>query len=1127
VNTDQNSRSTASTVSKEIDSVTSFHRSHIASFISKALCAAATLALAGMGMLLIASPASAAAPAWSLQSSKSPHNFHAGKTGSYTLTITNAGDAASAGPIHLTDTLPPILTYAGVKSGPSFSCTGDGSVGDPLDCVRTAPLSPDESDSVQLSVGVGMPLSGDSETVTNTATVSGGGAAADASVGDPTLILGPYSIKSFTSRVTDEAEADYTLAGGHPFQNQTAFEFYPSENLKDASVTIEPGFIGNPATAARCPVANIGDPILITTSVTTCPPGSRVGTAIPHLFVGVQARPLYNLVPERGYSAQFGFRVGQTVTILDVVPLPRSESYGLTVGTHNVPNGVGFSAFATTFCSYGAPESSEGAPCNAPSGSAQAPFLSNPIDCSEAQPTWKVVADSWENPGPYTTDTYTEGGFPDLASPAWLTASVTAPPVTGCGDPLLASQFNSTTITTKPLQPGGGPVQADAPSGLSIAFKFPQSNNPIDPDTEFDNSTPQAPEPKTITTTLPAGLSVSPSSADGLAACSDLASDPAGDQVHYDNTKPVRCPDAAKIGSATALTPLLAAHDPVDDHIVGPEPIPGDVYLLKPHPGDLPIGGGRQEGKFRLLIQLENANAGVNIKLPGVATADPNTGQLSATFTESPQLPSSQVQVNLKTGPRASLASPTSCGSFTTTTNLVPWGTPEVPNATPSSTFNVSSGPGGSPCPLSPATRPFAPTISAGMDSNAAGKYSPFVLHLNRADGEQELSTIDVTTPKGFSAKLAGVPNCPEAAIASAATKSGASEQSSPSCPAASQVGTVVAGAGPGPTPYYASGKAYLAGPYKGAPLSFVFITPAVAGPFDLGTVVVRAAAFVDPETAQVMTKTDPLPQIIDGVPLKLRSVTARLDRPNFTINPTNCQAMNVSAAIGSSNGALANPSNPFQVDGCKGLGFKPKLKIDLKGDTKRGSFPALKATLAYPSGAYANIAKAQVTLPHSEFLEQGHIKTICTRVQFAANACPAASIYGKATATTPLLDAPLSGPVYLRSSSNKLPDLVADLNGQIHVALAGRIDSIKGGIRTTFEGVPDAPVSKFTLEMLGGKKGLLVNSTNICNSDNRAIVALDAQNGLSYDTKPALSNDCKKSNGAKGKKAHKRNARR
>ena len=291
----------------------------------------------------------------------------------------------------------------------------------------------------------------------------------------------------------------------------------------------------------------------------------------------------------------------------------------------------------------------------------------------------------------------------------------------------------------------------------------------------------------------------------------------------------------------------------------------------------------------------------------------------------------------------------------------------------------------------------------------------------------------------------------------------------------------------------------------------------------------VRAAAFVDPETAQVTTKTDPLPQIIDGVPLRLRSITAHLDRANFTINPTNCSPLSISARIASSNGASANPSNPFQVAGCDKLGFKPKLAIALKGDTKRGSFPALKATLNYPSGAYANIAKAQVTLPHSEFLEQGHIKTICTRVQFAASACPAASVYGKATATSPLLDAPLSGPVYLRSSSNKLPDLVADLHGQIDVALVGRIDSIKGGIRTTFEGVPDAPVSKFSLEMLGGKKGLLVNSGNICKTDNHATVNLDAQNGLSYDTKPLLSNGCKKSKkhkGAKGKKAHKRSAR-
>ena len=391
-------------------------------------------------------------------------------------------------------------------------------------------------------------------------------------------------------------------------------------------------------------------------------------------------------------------------------------------------------------------------------------------------------------------------------------------------------------------------------------------------------------------------------------------------------------------------------------------------------------------------------------------------------------------------------------------------------------------------------------------------------MRLGRADGEQELGSLQATLPKGLAAKFAGIPYCSDAALAAAATRAGKAEQSNPSCPA-SRIGSVTVGAGPGTNPFNASGTAYLAGPYKGAPMSVAVITPAVAGPFDLGTVVVRNALYVDSETAQGRVVSDPFPKILDGVPLKLRSITVRLDRPNFTLNPTNCSPMSVDAVIHSTDGATANPKNLFQVGGCKDLGFAPKLRIDLKGPTKRAKNPALTATLTYPKGNYANIASAAVTLPHSEFLDQSHIGTVCTRVQFAAQACPAASVYGYAKAETPLLDNPIEGPVYLRSSDHKLPDLVADLNGQIHIVLAGKVDSGKGGgIRNTFMAVPDAPVSKFTLTMKGGNKSLLVNSENICNKPQRAIANFTAQNGKVSNTKPLITNDCKKSKGKKKK---------
>ena len=936
----------------------------------------------------------------------------------------------------------------------------------------------------------------------------------------------PYEIKSFTSRTTDEAEANYTQAGGHPFQNRTVFEFsnrpelrngkpgiFPSEELKDATVTLEPGFIGNPATASRCPISDIRDPEGAPDNL--CPPDSRVGTAFAGILGNghISERPLYSIVTERGYPAQFAFRVLNTITILSVVPLPRSESYGLTIGSHNTPFGINVVSFDTVFCSFGAEGGIGAGTCKSPSSSDQAPFLSNPLDCSNPEPKWNLLVDSWENAG-----TYSPGGLPDLSNPAWLRASFTSPPVTGCDDPALASQFNSTTIATKPLQSGPGPVQADQPAGLAVDLDFPQSNDPTDLQSEAEPDMPQAPEPKDITVKLPAGLAISPSSADGLGACSDLASDPAGDQVHYDSIKPVTCPDSSKIGSAVATSPLLGLRDPQDDHVIGPEPIPGDVYLLAPHPGDLPVGGGNQEGKFRLLIQLENPGAGVNFKLPGIATADPVTGQLTTVFTENPQLPSSHVTVSLKQGARAPLATPVTCGKFDSAAHLVPWGSPGVPNANPTASFAVGSGPNGSACAATPGQRPFSPAlVTAGPDSAVAGTHSPFTLKLTRNDGEGELSSLEATLPKGLAATFTGIPYCSDAALAAAAARAGKAEQANPTCPA-SRLGSVTVGAGPGPNPLYTGGTAYLSGPYKGAPMSVAVITPAVAGPFDLGTVVVRNALYVDPETAQGRVVSDPFPKIIDGVPLKLRSIAVRLDRPSFTLNPTNCSAMAVSATITSTDGASSSPTVPFQVGGCKDLGFKPDLKLSLKGGTKRSAYPALKATLNYPKGNYANIAKAVVSLPHSEFLAQNHIKTICTRVQFAADQCPAGSIYGFVTTTTPLLDKPLEGPLYLRSSSNKLPDLVAALHGQIDVDLVGRIDSKNGGIRTTFDAVPDAPVSKFVLTMQGGKKGLLTNSTNLCSSVNKADVRFTAQNGKTSNSTPVLTNSCKKHGKAKHK---------
>src|SRR5664279_3581852 len=404
--------------------------------------------------------------------------------------------------------------------------------------------------------------------------------------------------------------------------------------------------------------------------------------------------------------------------------------------------------------------------------------------------------------------------------------------------------------------------------------------------------------------------------------------------------------------------------------------------------------------------------------------------------------------------------------------------------------FTIAHGIEGSPCPNA-ATPPFTPGAVAGALNAQAGAYSPFYLHLTRTDPEQEITSYSAQLPPGLLGKIAGVPFCPDAAIAAAKLRSGTEESEHPSCPASSSIGHTYTGFGVGSVLAYAPGDLYLAGPYHGAPLSIVAIDAATVGPFDLGTIVIRSAIRVDPKTAAVSIDSagsDPIPHILDGIPLHLRDIRVYVDRPGFTVNPTSCDPLHVTSTLTGSAApftnplvASASPSVLFQVSNCAALGFAPKLALALKGGTHRGSYPSLHATLTAAPGS-ANIAAAVVTLPASEFLAQNHINTICTRPQLAAEACPAGSLYGHASAVTPLLEEPLTGGVYLRSSSNLLPELVAVLHGRgVRIVIEGRVDSHNGGLRGSFEGLPDAPVTKFTMVLNGGKRGLLVNEKNLC----------------------------------------------
>ena len=563
-------------------------------------------------------------------------------------------------------------------------------------------------------------------------------------------------------------------------------------------------------------------------------------------------------------------------------------------------------------------------------------------------------------------------------------------------------------------------------------------------------------------------MTVNPSAADGLGACSTA-------QIGIGNTEPATCPDASKVGTAEITTPLLEL------------PLKGSIYLAEQK--NNPFG-------TLLALYLVVEGEGVVVKLPGRVDADPTTGQLTATFDNNPQLPFEMLNVKFDQGPRATLTTPSACGTYDITTELTSWASPTPVVSHSPFTIDQACNTGG-----------FSPKLEAGTSNPTAGAFSPFTLRVTRQDGEQNISRISATLPEGLLAKLAGVSLCPEGQSASG------------DCPAASQIGTTTTGVGAGTQPLYIpqAGKSptavYLAGPYKGAPYSLVVKVPAQAGPFDLGIIAVRVALNVDPLTAQVTASSDALPQILEGIPVSYRDIRVNALRSDFIVNPTSCEPMQVTSTIAAINGASADPSSRFQVAGCASLAFKPELKLNLKGATKRTGHPALKAVVTYPkTGSFANIARAQVNLPHSEFLDQGNLNKTCTKPVLLEGKCPRSSVYGKVKAWTPLLDRPLEGYVYLVGGFGyKLPALVAELNGQIRILLKGKVDTGPNkGIRNTFEAVPDAPVSRFVLEMKGGKKyGLFENSEPLCDKPQQALVRFTGQNGAVSQTKNRIAVTC------------------
>jgi hypothetical protein len=642
---------------------------------------------------------------------------------------------------------------------------------------------------------------------------------------------------------------------------------------------------------------------------------------------------------------------------------------------------------------------------------------------------------------------------------SFQTALAAWPQMTGCDQLTFNPSLYAQPTTTR----------TDSPSGIDVNLSVPQELSP---------TIPSPSELRAATVKLPEGFSINPNAADGKMACSDA-------EANFGTNEEAHCPEYSKVGSLEIDSSAL------------PGPLPGFVYLGKPLPGN----------RYRIFL-VANGFA-THVKLAGTVRADPVTGQLTITFTDLPQSPLTAFNMHFFGSERGLLATPTECGEYPVTTDFTPWDS-SIGIQTSTQFFTLTSGPYGASCPS--AQRPFNPKFDAASADPTAGSHEPFSLEVKREDGDQNLAGLSVTTPPGFAATLSGVTYCPDAALSHAAepSYSGLAELEKPVCPSSSLIGTAVTGAGAGNHPVYVHGTVYLAGPYKGAPLSLAVITPALSGPYDLGNVVVRAALQVNAFNAQITAVSNPIPQILEGIPLRVRTIRINLDRPNFAINPTNCNPLSVNATVTGNQGAVANLTELYQAANCGTLPFEPKLALRVSGSTKRVGNPALHSVLTAAPGE-AGISQAIVALPRSELLDNAHIKSPCTRTQFAAKACPPGSVIGFARAKTPLLEKPLEGPVYLMTGfGHKLPDVVADLKGQIEILLDGRVSTFHGGLRTSFESVPDAPVSKFTLNLVGGGKGLLENGESLCGRRQVAAVSLSGQNGKTDNSRKTIQTPCR-----------------
>ncbi len=869
---------------------------------------------------------------------------------------------------------------------------------------------------------------------------------------------------------------------------------YVLMNTKDIHADLPPGLVGNPTALPRCSRALLHADL--------CPGGTQVGMIEvwtdgsyrypsngdrDHEPPTFHSEAIYNIAPAGQNPAEFGTKIYGSATTTIPFHVRTGEDYGVTADSIDINSAGVLSRVRVRVwgvpadpahdidrrCIVSNGEGHTGCPSDVP----LEPLIRTPTSCAGPLAV-TASADTWQEPGQYVTKT-TE-----------------LPAFTGCDKLHFEPSFEARPTSSVP----------DSPTGLHVDLHVPQPEGCKQEGARVECELAEA-DLKNAKVVLPAGLAIDPSSADGLQACTEAqigylpqrSAEAGRPQFTPD---PAQCPDAAKVGSVEVDSRLV-------DH-----PLPGAVYVA-----------AQDANPFKALLALYVAvydePTGVVIKLPGQITTDPLTGQLTASFAENPQLPFEDFKLDLFPGSRAALTTPLTCGSYQSATDMTPWSAPEgKDDATPLSSFQIVRAPGGGACASSEALAPNAPAFEAGTASPIAGSYSPFVLHLKREDGSQRFSSLSVTLPPGLTGKIAGLEECPQADIEKAQSRShegeGALEQSNPSCPSGSAVGVVHVGAGSG-TPEYVAGRAYFAGPYDGAPFSLVIVTPAVAGPFDLGTVVVRAGLFINPSTAQVTVKSDPFPTILDGIPLDIRSVAVEMNHNDFILNPTSCNVMSVTGEEKSTAGSFASLSSRFQAGGCTNLPFAPSFTASTQGQASKANGASLVVKVN-PLPGQANIAKVDLQLPKQLPSRLTTLQKACTEAQFNANpaGCPEGSAIGNAVAHTPILNSPLVGPAYLVSHGGAaFPDVEFVLQGEgVKIVLDGGTQ-IKNGITySKFETVPDAPITSFETILPEGPHSVLGTSIpasakySLCGQNLTMPTTITGQNGavVTQTTKIAVT---------------------